>query len=81
MRARNSGWCSSSARALRSSRPTLETGRTHQIRVHAAYCGHPVAGDVKYGDAAANMALRELGLSACSCTPTAFRSTGRKAAT
>ena len=41
---------------------TLETGRTHQIRVHAAYCGHPVAGDVKYGDAAANMALRDTGL-------------------
>ena len=41
---------------------TLETGRTHQIRVHAAYCGHPVAGDVKYGDAAANAALRVLGL-------------------
>ncbi len=41
---------------------TLETGRTHQIRVHAAYCGHPVAGDVKYGDAAANAALREAGL-------------------
>lgn len=28
----------------------LETGRTHQIRVHAAYIGHPVAGDVVYGD-------------------------------
>ena len=41
---------------------TLETGRTHQIRVHAAYCGHPVAGDVKYGNAAANAALREAGL-------------------
>ena len=41
---------------------TLETGRTHQIRVHAAYCGHPVAGDVKYGNAEANGALRELGL-------------------
>ena len=40
----------------------LHTGRTHQIRVHAAYCAHPVAGDVKYGDAAANMSLRELGL-------------------
>jgi 23S rRNA pseudouridine955/2504/2580 synthase len=40
----------------------LETGRTHQIRVHAAYCGHPIAGDVKYGDSAANAALRELGL-------------------
>jgi 23S rRNA pseudouridine955/2504/2580 synthase len=43
-------------------RSHLETGRTHQIRVHAAYCGHHVAGDVKYGDAAANLALRELGL-------------------
>jgi 23S rRNA pseudouridine955/2504/2580 synthase len=41
---------------------TLETGRTHQIRVHAAYCGHPVAGDLKYGEAEANLALRELGL-------------------
>jgi 23S rRNA pseudouridine955/2504/2580 synthase len=26
------------------------TGRTHQIRVHALYAGHPVAGDEKYGD-------------------------------
>ena len=27
----------------------LETGRTHQIRVHMAYIGHPVLGDPLYG--------------------------------
>lgn len=30
-------------------RLTLKTGRTHQIRVHMAYIGHPVAGDAVYG--------------------------------
>lgn len=28
---------------------TLETGRTHQIRVHMSHCGHPVCGDRLYG--------------------------------
>ncbi|MFN7136977.1 MAG: RluA family pseudouridine synthase [Thermomonas sp.] len=37
----------------------IETGRTHQIRVHAQHIGHPVAGDDKYGDADANRRLRE----------------------
>jgi 23S rRNA pseudouridine955/2504/2580 synthase len=40
----------------------LYTGRTHQIRVHAAYAGHPVAGDEKYGDEEFNRRMRELGL-------------------
>lgn len=40
----------------------LLTGRTHQIRVHAAHAGHPLAGDTKYGDSAFNRRLRSLGL-------------------
>ncbi len=40
----------------------LKTGRTHQIRVHAAHAGHPLAGDDKYGDAAFNRELRQKGL-------------------
>jgi 23S rRNA pseudouridine955/2504/2580 synthase len=40
----------------------LHTGRTHQIRVHATYAGHPVAGDEKYGDVGFNARMRELGL-------------------
>ncbi|MGH8580697.1 MAG: RluA family pseudouridine synthase [Gammaproteobacteria bacterium] len=38
------------------------TGRTHQIRVHAASQGHPLAGDAKYGEQAFNRRMRGLGL-------------------
>ncbi len=37
----------------------IETGRTHQIRVHARHIGHAVAGDDKYGDEMVNRRLRE----------------------
>lgn len=57
------------------SRLTVEirTGRTHQIRVHAAHCGHPVAADDKYGpnDRASvwrARGLSRLGLHAASVT-------------
>ena len=37
----------------------IETGRTHQIRVHAAHVGHPLAGDDKYGAADFNRLMAE----------------------
>lgn len=40
----------------------LLTGRTHQARVHAAYAGHPIAGDVKYGEREFNRLMRHRGL-------------------
>jgi 23S rRNA pseudouridine955/2504/2580 synthase len=40
----------------------IDTGKTHQIRVHAAYAGHPVAGDDKYGDRDENTRLQGFGL-------------------
>ena len=40
----------------------IETGRTHQIRVHASHSGHPLAGDTKYGDNDFNKQLKALGL-------------------
>jgi len=40
----------------------IDTGRTHQIRVHAAHAGHPVLGDERYGDQESNRKLRKLGL-------------------
>jgi 23S rRNA pseudouridine955/2504/2580 synthase len=41
---------------------TIATGRTHQIRVHAAHVGHPVAGDERYGDDDFNTYLKTFGL-------------------
>ena len=40
----------------------LETGRTHQIRVHAAHLGTPICGDSKYGDPSSNEVIKKLGL-------------------
>ncbi len=38
------------------------TGRTHQIRVHSQFAGHPILGDDKYNDAGSIARTRELGL-------------------
>lgn len=40
----------------------IETGRTHQIRVHAQHLGMPVAGDDRYGEPGFNRAMHGLGL-------------------
>lgn len=40
----------------------IETGRTHQIRVHCSDSGYPVIGDSKYGDKPSNRRFRQLGL-------------------
>lgn len=40
----------------------IDTGRTHQIRVHAQHLGHPVIGDDKYGDREVNKTFREVGV-------------------
>jgi len=40
----------------------IETGRTHQIRVHAKYAAHPIAQDDKYGDQLFDKLMKEKGL-------------------
>ncbi|MCK4841751.1 MAG: 23S rRNA pseudouridine(955/2504/2580) synthase RluC [Methylococcales bacterium] len=38
-----------------------KTGRTHQIRVHAAWLGHPIVGDERYGEENVNKSLKQRG--------------------
>jgi 23S rRNA pseudouridine955/2504/2580 synthase len=41
---------------------SIGTGRTHQIRVHAAHAGYPIAGDEKYGDREREAPIKGVGL-------------------
>jgi 23S rRNA pseudouridine955/2504/2580 synthase len=43
-------------------RVKIETGRMHQIRAHAKYLGHPIAGDRRYGDAEFNQQMQHFSL-------------------
>ena len=44
----------------------LHTGRTHQIRAHMAFVGHPVLGDDQYGDRSVNKQYKARRLMLCS---------------
>ena len=62
-------WAETEFRVLKEfSKATLmearpKTGRTHQIRVHAAYVGNPIACDDKYGDASFDQEMKKFGIS------------------
>lgn len=53
----------------------LHTGRTHQIRAHLAFIGHPLLGDDQYGDREANRHYKVRRLMLCS-TSISFKITG-----
>lgn len=55
-----------------------ETGRTHQIRVHAQHAGHPIAGDDKYGNKSFNALMRRNGVNRLflHCSSMTFRHPG-----
>jgi len=54
----------------------LHTGRTHQIRAHMAFIGHPLLGDDQYGDREANKYFKARKLMLCS-SGLSFDLTGR----
>lgn len=57
-------------------RVRLETGRTHQIRIHGRHLGHPVLGDARYGARSPELAGREPPRMALHATRLGFRRPG-----
>ena len=56
----NAGQCDAGHGRTTLVRLHLETGRTHQIRVHMAYIGHPLVGDAVYGNGTAGQTYAKL---------------------
>ena len=56
----NNGNHQNSIRSLSLVEFRLETGRTHQIRVHSSFLGHPILGDTLYGNASPDICRQAL---------------------
>ena len=56
----------------------IDTGRTHQIRVHSSNIGYPVCGDTEYGNRKVNEKFRKIGLKSLTNNYQSFSSGNRR---